>query len=107
MTLYYLLTSGLSSLGSWLLYALDRLRLNTQPWLDRLWRVAGAITVIGQIMADMFKQALIKCGRRLHHEEGYVKLFQEKSSHRMVQSLGLQVQLKQFKQFHMRNLVNW
>jgi len=31
--------------------------------------------VIGQFVAEMFKQALIKCGRRLHHEEGYVNSF--------------------------------
>ena|SRR5436190_14374121 len=28
----------------------------------------------------MFKQALIKCGRRLHQEEGYVKFFHGNSS---------------------------
>ena len=37
-------------------------------------------------MADMFKQALIKCGRRLHHENGYVKFFYENSFHRTRES---------------------
>ena len=41
-------------------------------------------------------QALIKCGRRLHQEEGYVKFFQENSSNRMIRSLGLPVPLKEF-----------
>jgi hypothetical protein len=44
----------------------------------------------------MFMQAFIKCGRRLHQENGYVKFFQETSSHRMGQSPGLRAPLKEF-----------
>ena len=33
--------------------------------------------MFGQIVTDMFMQVLIECGRRLHHEESYVKYFHE------------------------------
>src|SRR5207249_10305213 len=41
----------------------------------------GATGVIGQIVADMFMQVFIKCGRLLHYEKAYVKYFRENSSH--------------------------
>src|SRR2546426_9249763 len=34
-----------------------------------------ATIVTGQFVAEMFMQALIKCGRRVHHENRYVKFF--------------------------------
>jgi len=47
-------------------YHLDRPRLNTQPWLNRLCRVAFATVGVGQIMADMFMQVFIELDRRYH-----------------------------------------
>src|SRR5206468_12359176 len=65
----YLLTSGLSKFvsGACPLYDMDRPRLSTQPWLNRLWRapkVFGA-GIVGQILADIFMQVLIERARRL------------------------------------------
>ena len=78
----YLLTSGLSKFVSRAcpLYDLDRPRLNTQPWLNRLCRVACATDIVGQITVDMYVQVLIERARRLHDERGYVKSFRNLSA---------------------------
>ena len=44
--------------------AVDRPGLNAQPGLNRLWRVAFATGVAGQILADMFMQVFIELLRR-------------------------------------------
>ena len=43
-------------------YDLDSSRLNAQPWLNRLWWVAFATDIVGQIVAVMFMQFLIERG---------------------------------------------
>ena len=69
----YLLTMSLSKLVSSFCpeYAMDRPRLNTQPWLNRLWRVAFATDIVGQLVVDMFIQVFIERERCLPHINSY------------------------------------
>jgi hypothetical protein len=47
---------------------MDRLRLNTQPWPNRLWRVACATDSVGQFEVDMFIQVFIYFAQTLQRE---------------------------------------
>jgi hypothetical protein len=47
---------------------------NAQPGLYRLWRVAFATVIVGQIVADMFMQVFIERGRRITRGVGYSPL---------------------------------
>ena len=53
---------------------MDRPRLNIQPWLNRLCRVAFATSTVGQLVIDMFMQVLIERVRHVARESSYSQL---------------------------------
>ena len=63
--------------GLYPLCHLDRPRLNTQPWLNRLGRAPKTFgaDVVGQITADMFMQVFIELGRRYYKAMVTVNLY--------------------------------
>ena len=71
-----LLTPGLSTLpsGRCPIGPRDSLWLNAQPGLYRLWRVAFATDIVGQLVADMLMQFLIERARRVSRVCGYSPL---------------------------------
>src|ERR1043166_5747789 len=52
----------------------DRLRLDTQPPIDRSRRVACATDIVGHFVANMFLQVFIERSRRIAHCDGYIQL---------------------------------
>lgn len=47
---------------------------NAQPGLYRLWRVAFATDIVGQLVAAMFMQVFIERARRITRGPGYSPL---------------------------------
>ena len=74
--------------GLYPLCHLNRPRLNTPPWLNRLSRAPKTIgaDVVSQIMADMFMQVFIELHRRYHKSMVTVKCWRVVRSCRFLQS---------------------
>ncbi len=77
ISILYLLTPVLSKIpsGRCPIGARDSPRLNAQPWVCRVWRVAFATDIAGQLVADMFKQVFIERVRRIAQAIGYRKKY--------------------------------